>query len=133
MIILKSRLTKYLHLKVLNIRKTLGPEKCVVTLKLTFINEILEKKVNQLIRTTYYVEILRIIFTSKPLITPGGKNLVFNSNKNMIIYQFSCFCKLSYIGLTTKQLRKRAKQHTPKSIKKFCNSGTFVYCTTCRK
>ena len=45
------------------------------------ISDILEKKVKQLIRTVYHAENLRIIFTSKPLATPGGKNMVSNLNK----------------------------------------------------
>ena len=35
---------------------------------------------------------------------------VSNFNKSMIIYQ-------SYIGLMTRQLRKRIKEHVPKSVR----------------
>ena len=38
----------------------------------------------------------------------------------MIIYQYSCCCTASYIGLTTRQLRKRIKEHIPKSVESFC-------------
>ena len=38
----------------------------------------------------------------------------------MIIYQYSCCCTASYIGLTTRQLRKRIKEHVPKSVDNFC-------------
>ena len=37
----------------------------------------------------------------------------------MVIYQFSCCCKASYIGLTTRRLRKRIKDHAPKSVESF--------------
>ena len=73
-------------------RKALGPEKCVVTLKFTCTNkssEMLETKVKQLIRTTYYAANERIIFTSKQLITPGGKDPIPDLNKSMVICQFS--------------------------------------------
>ena len=69
--------TVHLHLKNLKRIKTLGPKKCVVTLKIPFINkssEMLEKKIRQLIRNTYYAAYPRIVFTSKPLLTPGGKD-----------------------------------------------------------
>ena len=69
--------TVHLHLKNLKRIKTLGPKKCVVTLKIPFINkssEMLEKKIRQLIRNTYYAANPRIVFTSKPLLTPGGKD-----------------------------------------------------------
>ena len=39
----------------------------------------------------------------------------------MVIYRFSCFCKASYIGLTSRQLGKRIKKHIPKSVEKFCD------------
>ena len=81
--------------------KTIGPEKCIVTLKVPFINkssEILDKKNKHLIRNTYYAANPRIVFTFKPLSTPGGKDPVSNFNKSMIIYQYSCsvdnFCFL---------------------------------------
>ena len=114
-----------LHLKSLDKTNTFEPEKYVVTLKLPFLNkssEMIEKKVKQLIKTTYFAASPRIIFTTKPLITPGGKDPISNLNKSMVIYQFSCFCKASYIGLTTRQLRKRIKEHIPKSVGNFCLS-----------
>ena len=112
-----------LHLKYLDKRKTFGPERC--TLKLSFINkssEMLEYKIRQLIGNTYYAANPSIGFTSKPLLKPGGRDQISNLNKNMVIYQFSCCCKASYIGLTKRQLRKRIKEHVPKSVDNFCYS-----------
>ena len=57
--------------------KTIGPEKCVVTLKIPFINkssEMLEKKIRQVVRNTYYAANPRIVFTSK---SRQVNNLVF--------------------------------------------------------
>ena len=113
-----------LHLNSLDKRKKFGPEKCVVTLKLPFINKnsrILEKNVKQLIKNTYNAADPRIILTSKPLIQPSGKDPISPLNKSMVIYQFSCFCKASYIGLTSRQLAKRIKEHIPKSVERFCD------------
>ena len=108
---LVNKITK-LHLKNLDRIKKIGPVKCIVTLKFPFINkssEILEKKIKHLIRNTYYAANPRIVFTTKPLLTPGGKDSVSNFNKSMIIYFYSCCCTASYIKLTTRQLRKRIK------------------------
>ena len=94
----------------------------MVTLKLPFLNkssEMIEKKVKQLIKTTYFAASPRIIFTKEPLITPGGKDPIPNLKKSMVKYQFSCFCKASYIGLTTRQLRKRIKEHILKKVENF--------------
>ena len=38
----------------------------------------------------------------------------------MTIFQYSHCCTASYIGFTTKQLRKRIKEHVPKSVDNFC-------------
>ena len=75
-----------------------------------------------MIRNTYYAANLRTVFTSKTLLTPGGKDPTSNLNKSMVIYQYSCCCKASYIGFTTRQLRKRIKEHAPKSVENFCFS-----------
>ena len=52
--------------------------------------------------------------------TPSGKDPVSNFNKSMIKYQYSCCCTASYIGLTTRQLRKRIKEHVQKCVDNFC-------------
>ena len=40
----------------------------------------------------------------------------------MVVYQFEIFCKPSYIGMTSRQLIKRVKEHITKSIESYCNS-----------
>ena len=82
----------------------------------------LEKKVRQLIRNTYNTANPRIVLNSKPLLTPGVKDPISNLNKSMLIYQNSCCCKASYIGLTTRHLRKNIIEHVPKSVDNFCLS-----------
>ena len=47
-------------------------------------SEVLKKKIKHLIRNTYYAANPTIVFTTKPLLTPGGKDLVSNFNKIMI-------------------------------------------------
>ena len=115
--------TTKIHLKNADRIKTIGLEKCIVTLKVPFIiksSEILENKIKQLIRNTYYAANPRIVYTTKPLLTPGCKDPVSNFNKCMIIYQYSCCCTASYIGFPARQLRKRIKEHVPKIVDKFC-------------
>ena len=112
--------------KYLNKRKTLGPEKCVVTLKLPLINknsEVLETKINLMVSKTYYATNPRtIVFTSKPLLTTVSKDPISNLFKSIIIFQFSCCCKARYFGLTTRQLRKMIIKHFSKSVENFCYS-----------
>ena len=70
-----------------------------------------------MIRKTYYAANQRIIITTKPLLRPGGNDPISSLNKSMVIYQLSCCCKASYIGLKTRLLRKRA---CPKQCRYFC-------------
>ena len=44
----------------------------------------------------------------------------------MVIYQYSCCGRTCFIGLTTRHLRKRIKEHVPKSVEKFCFSDKKV-------
>ena len=107
------------HLKNLNKTKSFDPQKCVVTLKLPFIsrNAIdFEKNNKQLVRSSYFAAKPITIFTPTPLVTPGDKDPITKLKKSVIVYQFDCFCKASYIGMTSKQLMKRVKEHIPKSI-----------------
>ena len=107
------------HIKNLNKRKLLGPQKCELTLKLPFINSnsiAFEKNIKQIIRNSYFASKPRIIFTSTPLVTPGGKNSIPKLKKSIVVYQCDCFCKASYIGMTSSQLIKRVKEHIQKTI-----------------
>ena len=111
-----------LNLKNLDKIKTIGSEKCTVTIKVPFSNkssEILENKIKHLIRNTYYAANPRVVFFSKLLLTSDGKDPISIFNKSMIIYQYSCCCTASYIGLTTRQLRKRIKEHILKNCREF--------------
>ena len=47
--------------------------------------------------------------------------LLSKLKQSMVVYQFHCFCKASYIGITSRQLIKRVKEHI-KSIKGYCDS-----------
>ena len=90
------------------LQSVLKGDPCIFTLKVPFINkssEILKKKIKHIIRNTYYAANPRIVFTTKPLLTPGGKDPVSNFNKSMIIYQYSCCCTAtSLLFLTVWQL-----------------------------
>ena len=101
--------------------KILGPGKCVATSKILFIKKNLKisnRKIRQLKRNTYYVANPKIVLR-RTTITPGGNDQKFNFYKSMVIYKLSCCCKLNYIRLTTKYLRKNIKEHTVNSVHNF--------------
>ena len=81
----------------------------------------LEKNFKQLISSTFSAAKPRVVFTSSPMLTPQGKDQIPTFNKNMVIYQLKCYCDNSYIGLTTRQLKKRVKEQTPACVDKFLN------------
>ena len=81
----------------------------MVTLKIPYISRnsaFLEKNIKQVTRNTYFAAKPRVIFTSNPLLTPAGKDLIPKFDKSMVIYQYKCYCDSSYIGLTSRQLKK---------------------------
>ena len=41
----------------------------------------------------------------------------------MVVYQFNCFCKDSYVRMTSRQFGKRIKEHIPKSTDVFCKTS----------
>ena len=65
----------------------------------------LEKGIKQLTGTIFFAAKPRVTFTSSPFLTPKGKYRISKSNKNMVIYQFECYCDNSFIGITSRQLK----------------------------
>ena len=82
-----------------------------------------EKSIRQLLGATFFAAKPRVIFTTRPLLVPEGKDLIPKFDKSMVIYQFDCYCDNSYIGLTTRQLKKRVQEHIPVCVEKFLNKS----------
>ena len=76
----------------------------------------------KLLNSSYFAAQPRIIFLSRPLLTPGGKDPIAKLKKSMVIYHFDCFSEANYIEMTSRQLKKRVKEHIPKRIKRNCIS-----------
>ena len=79
-----------------------------------------EKNIKQIVRSAYFAAKPRMIFTSKPLVIHRGKDPIPKLKQSMVVYQVDCFCKASYIGMTSSQLIKRVKVY--RSIEGYCNS-----------
>ena len=69
---------------------------------------------------TYHSAKPIVIFLSKPMIRPRGKDPISELKKSMVVYQFICFCEDNYVGMTLRQFGKRIKEHIPKSIDELC-------------
>ena len=82
----------------------------------------MEKNIKQLIGSTFLVAKSRVTFTSSHLIVPNGKDKISKFDKTMVIYQLDYYCDNNYTGLTTRQLKKRVKEHIPTCVEKFLRS-----------
>ena len=67
------------------------------------------ENIKQVISNFFYSAKPRVIFLSSPMIRPGGKDPISKYKQSIVVYQFDCFCKDSYVGMTCKQFGKRAR------------------------
>ena len=72
--------------------------------------EILSKKLNNIIRQTFPAASLPVQFRTHLIIPHNSKDKLPSSITSMCIYKFNCSCGSSYIGRTTRQLSKRIKE-----------------------
>ena len=70
---------------------------------------ILEKNIKQVISNFYCSAKPRVIFLSTLMIRPGGKDPISKYKQSIVVYQFDCFCKDNYVGMTCKQFGKRER------------------------
>ena len=95
----------------------------MIPLVLPYVNKnsgVLERDICQLVSRTYHSAKPIVIFVSKPMVRPGGKDPIAEFKQSMVVYQFNCFCQASYVEMTSRQFGKRTKDHIPKSIDEFC-------------
>ena len=88
--------------------KLIGPEKFPAVLKLPYLgnaSRLFERKVQELIQSTYNQVKPRIIFVSKPILRLELKDPIPHLNKSCIIYKSNCFCVKSYIGQTSRHFK----------------------------
>ncbi|MES9973352.1 MAG: reverse transcriptase domain-containing protein [Candidatus Thiodiazotropha sp.] len=92
---------------------------------------ILSDRLNNAIRRVYPMASLRISYYSKSVFIPSLKDKLPASTISMCIYQFTCSCGARYIGRTTRQLSKRAREHLPawfsKGLNKSINSSILLH------
>ena len=113
------RKTMKYHRESLSRPKLIGPEKCVVHIKLPFLgteSNRLEKELKVITRNCYHAVEPRVIFQSKPILSHANKDRIPMSNTSMIIYHYKCYCENNYIGQTSRRLIDRMKEHIPKCV-----------------
>ena len=59
---------------------------------------------------------LKIIFTTRRILTAIHKDVLPASQLSMVVYQYVCRCECRYVGRTSQRLQDRIRQHVPKTI-----------------
>ena len=61
-----------------------------------------------------------LLCKTKSYFLTQSKDSISKYKQSMVVYKFICCCDNNYVGMTSRQLGKRIKEHVPKSIEDFC-------------
>ncbi|CAH8493014.1 unnamed protein product [Dicrocoelium dendriticum] len=92
-------------------------EKRLIYLSLPFKGDVIAERTTRRLcnatARTYFAADLRVSFTSTPVVSQHLKDRLPRSNISFCVYHFSCSCRASYIGKTTRRLSERVREHCP--------------------
>ncbi|CAH8594171.1 unnamed protein product [Schistosoma mattheei] len=94
-------------------------------------SEILTQRLRRTIQKSFNAGELRLIFSTRSLVTPKLKDELSRMTTSFCIYQFDCSCGASYIGRSSRNLHFRAREHLPawlnKGLMKKVNSSILAH------
>ena len=61
---------------------------------------------------------VRVVFTTTRALTGKAKDVLPDTSKSNIVYEYRCCCAHTYIGKTTQRFSERIRQHVPDSLLK---------------
>ena len=105
--------------------KPVGPEKCLVYLKLFWVGNVsseFEDQVSKAITSCYYAVKPCVVYNTRVMLLSAKNDCVPTTQKCCVVYEFSCRCNARYVRRTTQRLADRIKQHVPTSIRKKGNT-----------
>ena len=77
--------------------------------------ELFRRKVERTLKLNCKDSNVRMIFTSRPLISTQTKDRLTLMSTPNVVYRFTCgTCSKQYIGLTERHLDDRVREHIPK-------------------
>ncbi|CAH8624148.1 unnamed protein product [Schistosoma haematobium] len=76
-------------------------------------SEILTQRLRRTIQKSFNAGELRLVFSTRPMVTPKLKDELPRMTTSFCIYQFNCSCGASYIGRSSRNLHFRAREHLP--------------------
>ena len=85
-----------LFCNILKEKKTFGPEKCPVYLKLPWIGNVsskFENQINKAITSCFYAVKPRVVYSTRVMLPSAKKDSVPTTQKSCAIYEFSCRCE----------------------------------------
>ena len=85
------------------------------------LTEVISRRLQKTVDTTFKAAKLCMNFNSKPLIRSQLKDKMPSSTTSFCVYSFVCSCGASYIGRTTRRLSDRIREHHPAWLNKGLN------------
>ena len=109
------------HREMMTRPKKIGAAKCLVPIKLPFLDTasiFLEKELKHTTAQCYFAVDPRIILNTKPMLSHIFKDRIPMEDTSLVIYHYKCCCGDSYVGQTVRRLGVRMKEHIPACIVK---------------
>ena len=95
------------------------------------LTEVISRRLQKTVDTTFKAAKLCMHFNSKPLIRSQLKDKMPSSTTSFCVYSFVCSCGASYIGRTTRRLSDRIREHHPAWLNKGLNRKTTSSAILC--
>ena len=95
------------------------------------LTEVISRRLQKTVDTTFKAAKLCMHFNSKPLIRSQLKDKMPSSMTSFCVYSFVCSCGASYIGRTTRRLSDRIREHHPAWLNKGLNRKTTSSAILC--
>ena len=110
---------KHTGTKFKNLNKVFGPLKCPVYFRIPWVGSTSQSfadKIASSVYRCYHAVNLKPIFTSRPAFNSTNKDKLPIFKQNNLIYEFTCRCNSTYIGMTYQCLEVRVRQHIRRSL-----------------
>ena len=110
-----------------NIEKALLPRKKPTTekerfviIKLPYIGKMPSRKfegqIKEAIKPAYSFVKVIVCWTARSSFRQIAKEVLPTTSRSMVVYQYMCSCKLTYVGKTSQKFTERMKQHVPDKL-----------------
>ena len=121
--VIKSFMAK--KIKQFNVVCKLGPERCLVYLRLLWLGSVFsrfKKQAKSAVKQCFSAVELRFVYNINELLSATNKHVLLALQKSNVIYQFSCLCDSRYVSRNSHRLQDKIKLRVSKSIRS-CSSS----------